>query len=91
MVAIYEIINIGKGVITTIAPANLLLIKSGETSAPIQYLELRKKANGSANVNSPIQPGDIVEGFSPDGTEYWDSAIYNGVDDYTPLVRTGLT
>lgn len=32
MVSIYEIVNIGKGVITTIAPANLLLIKDGNAS-----------------------------------------------------------
>ena len=67
----------------------------GGSTAPIQYLTLRKKANGSTDINSPIQIGDIVEGFK-DSTTYWTSAIYNGGDindraNYTPIVETDLT
>ena len=59
---------------------------------PINYKELRLKGKFT-NELPGLRPGDVVEGWSPDGKSWWDSAIYNGGDiteegSYTALVGT---
>lgn len=58
---------------------------------PIQYKKRRLMAKTDGNFQLYLEDGDIVNGWSPDGLSWWDSAIYNGgnVDDvnsYTVIV-----
>lgn len=59
---------------------------------PINYQERRIKAKGG-NELPGLRPGDVVEGWSPNGKSWWDSAIYNGGEiaeegSYTVIVGT---
>lgn len=59
---------------------------------PINYQARRLKAKGG-NELPGLRPGDVVEGWSPDGKSWWDSAVYNGGDiteegSYTVIVGT---
>lgn len=46
---------------------------------PILYGTRRIKAKGEVGIMPfTLEEGDIVEGWSPDGKSWWDSAIFNG-------------
>jgi len=63
---------------------------------PIPYQGVRVKAKMDGNLQFYLEEGDIVEGWSPDGKSWWDSAVYNGgplVEEgsFTVLVGTQIT